>query len=91
MSDLSNDALEKSTISEEPPNVSHQADNSHDEEYPTTLKLLGVIVALVLAVFLASLDMNIITTAIPRITDDFHSLDDVGWYGSALFLTVAST
>lgn len=25
--------------------------------------------------------------AIPQITDDFNSLDDVGWYGSAYLLT----
>jgi MFS transporter, DHA2 family, glioxin efflux transporter len=29
-------------------------------------------------------------SAIPRITDQFHSLDQVGWYGSAFFLTLAS-
>ncbi|CAG8952776.1 hypothetical protein HYFRA_00009021 [Hymenoscyphus fraxineus] len=33
---------------------------------------------------------TIIATAIPQITDDFHSLSDVGWYASALFLTVAA-
>jgi MFS family permease len=33
---------------------------------------------------------TIVATAIPRITDEFHSLDDVGWYGSAFFLTLAS-
>ena len=60
-------------------------------DYPHGLSLLSVIIALVLAIFLASLDMNIIATAIPRITDDFHSLNDVGWYGSALFLTVAAS
>jgi hypothetical protein len=26
------------------------------------------------------------TKAIPRITTDFHSLNDVGWYGSAYLL-----
>jgi MFS family permease len=30
------------------------------------------------------------TTAIPRITDHFHSLNDVGWYTEAYFLTMAS-
>ena len=34
--------------------------------------------------------MTIVSTAIPRITDEFHSLDQVGWYGSAFFLTVAA-
>ena len=48
-----------------------------ENEYPGSLKLVSVVVALVLAVFLASLDMNIIATAIPRITDEFHSLDQV--------------
>lgn len=28
-------------------------------------------------------------TAIPKITEDFRSLDEVGWYGSAFFLTLA--
>ena len=29
----------------------------------------------------------VIATAIPRITDHFHSIEDVGWYGSAYLLT----
>jgi predicted MFS family arabinose efflux permease len=33
---------------------------------------------------------TIVATAIPSITDEFHSLDQVGWYGSAFFLTVAA-
>ena len=35
-------------------------------------------------------DQNIISTAIPRITDEFHSLDDIGWYGSAYLLSMCS-
>ena len=35
-------------------------------------------------------DRLIISTAIPQITDDFHSYTDIGWYGSAfLFATCA--
>jgi MFS transporter, DHA2 family, glioxin efflux transporter len=33
---------------------------------------------------------SIISTAIPRITSEFNSLADVGWYGSAFFLTLAA-
>ena len=33
---------------------------------------------------------TIVATAIPRITEDFNSLDQVGWYGSAFFLTLAA-
>lgn len=32
-------------------------------------------------------DRTIIATAIPKMTDEFHSLDDIGWYGSAFMLT----
>jgi MFS family permease len=39
----------------------------------------------------ASLDLTIITTAIPKITEQFHSLADVGWYGSAMSFPVAAT
>lgn len=35
-------------------------------------------------------DRTIIATAIPRITDDFNSIQDIGWYGSAYMLTAAS-
>ncbi|ERF72473.1 hypothetical protein EPUS_07682 [Endocarpon pusillum Z07020] len=45
-----------------------------------------VIAALCLAVFCQALDTTIIATAIPRITDEFSSLDDVGWYGSGYLL-----
>jgi MFS family permease len=36
------------------------------------------------------LSKTIVATAIPRITQEFHSLDDIGWYGSAFFLTLSS-
>ncbi|KAK5170475.1 uncharacterized protein LTR77_005063 [Saxophila tyrrhenica] len=48
-----------------------------------------VIVASLLVVFLVSLDRSIIATAIPRITDEFDSLNDIGWYGSAFLLTAS--
>ncbi|KAJ9647353.1 hypothetical protein H2199_002342 [Coniosporium tulheliwenetii] len=34
--------------------------------------------------------MTIVATAIPKVTDEFHSLEDIGWYGSAFFITVAA-
>lgn len=37
--------------------------------------------------FLVALDRTILGTAIPKITDEFHSIDDVGWYASAYLLT----
>ena len=59
-------------------------------EYPQGLRLAAVIVALVLSLFFVALDCTIVATAIPRITDEFHCLDRVGWIGSSFFLTLAS-
>ncbi|KAK2829894.1 hypothetical protein FQN49_007153 [Arthroderma sp. PD_2] len=64
---------------------------SGDEtEYPGKFALSFIVVALILSIFLIALDMTIVATAIPTITAQFNSLDQVGWYGSAFFLTVAS-
>ncbi|KAF2686071.1 MFS general substrate transporter [Lentithecium fluviatile CBS 122367] len=49
--------------------------------------LILTLVALSCAVFCVALDITIIATAIPRITDGFHALQDIGWYGSVYLLT----
>ncbi|KAE8139232.1 major facilitator superfamily domain-containing protein [Aspergillus pseudotamarii] len=56
-------------------------------EYPSITKVIVVILALYLAVFLVALDQTIIGVAIPKITDQFKSIEDIAWYGSAYFLT----
>ncbi|KAJ7158473.1 major facilitator superfamily domain-containing protein [Mycena filopes] len=61
-----------------------------DPEYPTGAKLVVLMIALAISVFLVALDNTIIATVIPKITNHFNSLDDVGWYGSAYLLTSAS-
>lgn len=59
-------------------------------DYPSAFPLTMIVIALAASIFLVALDMTIVATAIPKITDQFHSLDQVGWYGSAFFLTVGS-
>ncbi|RVD80194.1 uncharacterized protein DFL_008099 [Arthrobotrys flagrans] len=59
-------------------------------EYPTAWKLAVISIALCLSVFCMALDNTIIATAIPKITDHFKSLNDVGWYGSAYMLTTCA-
>ena len=49
-------------------------------------RLLLIIGSLMLAVFCMALDNTIIAVAIPQITDEFHALDDVGWYASGYLL-----
>lgn len=70
-----------------------EATPSDGEEEEAVVKLnrkqLAIMtVAMAFAIFLIALDETIISTAIPRITDQFHSLNDVGWYGSAYMLTM---
>ncbi|RXG41869.1 hypothetical protein VDGE_08061 [Verticillium dahliae] len=59
-------------------------------QYPTGMRLTFVFVALMLSIFLVALDMTIVGTAIPKITDEFKRLDEVSWYGAAFFMTVAA-
>lgn len=43
--------------------------------YPGMAKLIPILVAVMLSIFLVALDMTIVATAIPKITDQFQSLD----------------
>ncbi|KAK6698835.1 hypothetical protein SNK05_011657 [Fusarium graminearum] len=61
-----------------------------ETQWLTGWKLVSMITSLTLAAFLMLLDMSIISTAIPRITSDFHSLHDIGWYASAYNLSSAA-
>ncbi|KAI1386033.1 permease of the major facilitator superfamily [Hypoxylon trugodes] len=44
-----------------------------------------------LSTLIASLDLGIVATAIPAITDEFHVLNDIGWYSGACFILVGAT
>lgn len=57
---------------------------------PKTLKFWLILLSNFLAMFLVALDRTIVATAIPTITDEFHSLGDIGWYGSAYMLTTSA-
>ncbi|KAK8868908.1 MFS general substrate transporter [Apiospora arundinis] len=58
---------------------------------PKTLKFWAIMVSVFMAMFLVALDRTIIGTAIPKITDEFRSVGDIGWYGSAYQLTTAAS
>ncbi|KAF2188497.1 MFS general substrate transporter [Zopfia rhizophila CBS 207.26] len=58
--------------------------------YPATPKLILILSSCALSIFLVALDNTIISTAIPRIADEFRSLDDIAWYGSGFFVTMAA-
>ena len=69
---------------------SDEDDEVDDTVYPKSTQLVLITIALCLAVLCMALDNTIISTAIPKITDHFHSIDDVGWYGSAYLLTTCA-
>lgn len=58
---------------------------------PKTLHFWLIMLCNYLALFLVAIDRTILTTAIPRITDEFDSLGDIGWYGSAYMLASATS
>ncbi|CAH0020484.1 unnamed protein product [Clonostachys rhizophaga] len=81
--------------SEAPKRVSEVATGENQEAAPreNTLPILNLILigaALWFSIFLITLDGTIVANAIPTITDEFHKISDVGWYGSAYLLTQAA-
>ncbi|KAE8326992.1 major facilitator superfamily domain-containing protein [Aspergillus sergii] len=83
------DSVSQNQVAAEEP-VAHpneKPETGDDHKYPGRMSLTAIMVALNLAIFLVALDRSIIATAIPRITDDFHALNDIGWYGSSYLVT----
>ncbi|KAH7148207.1 major facilitator superfamily domain-containing protein [Dactylonectria macrodidyma] len=82
-------STEGRTLSRPPPIDTTEKDKV-EPEYPNIYKRAIIMISLYLAMFLIILDGSIIATAVPRITDDFHSIGDIGWYGSAYLLTTCT-
>ncbi|KAI0449640.1 efflux pump antibiotic resistance protein [Xylaria acuta] len=70
--------------------VTDAAHLSAQPEYPAGARLWLVMLTMGAALVLASVDMNIVATAVPSITDHFHTVADVGWYSSAFRLSVCA-
>lgn len=73
--------------SEKNPKEEDAAAAAAEPEYPAFAKVVVIILGLYLSVFLVALDQTIISVAIPEITNQFKSIEDIAWYGSAYFLT----
>ncbi|KAI1460283.1 major facilitator superfamily domain-containing protein [Annulohypoxylon moriforme] len=70
--------------------VPAKAPKQDSVQYVTGAKLVSIVVSICLAAFLMLLDTSIVSTAIPAISDEFHSLQDIGWYSAAYNLGSAS-
>lgn len=60
------------------------------EDQRTTLQTTLIIISLCLGVFLAALDVTIVTVAVPQISADFDSTAGYTWVGSAYLLANAA-
>ncbi|RMZ87331.1 hypothetical protein DV736_g5441, partial [Chaetothyriales sp. CBS 134916] len=75
--------------------LSSQEENAPEQkndEQPrlTGLPLYALLISMLLLIFIVILDISIVSTAIPRITDEFHTIADIGWYGSAYLISQCS-
>ncbi|KAK1995901.1 major facilitator superfamily transporter [Colletotrichum falcatum] len=70
--------------------LTHTPTSRSEIQYPSGLKLFLILISVFMTMFLVALDRLIIATAVPQITDDFHSVTDIGWYGSAYLLTTCA-
>ncbi|KAL4751942.1 hypothetical protein BDW72DRAFT_172484 [Aspergillus terricola var. indicus] len=66
-------------------------DTKESEEQPATGYMQGwalasLTVAFMSICFILAIDNTILATAIPQITSDFQSLNDIGWYGSSYLI-----
>ncbi|KAF5012270.1 hypothetical protein FDECE_1651 [Fusarium decemcellulare] len=68
-------------------NNARAAGEEDNIDYPHGLKLALIMTSAYLSMFLVALDRLIVSTAIPKITDEFGAVGDVGWYASAYFMT----
>ena len=59
-------------------------------EYPKGFKFTMICLSVALALTLTGLDLNIVATAVPKITDDFKTITDIGWYSAAYRLTLCA-
>ncbi|CAI6080605.1 hypothetical protein V2G26_011931 [Clonostachys chloroleuca] len=70
--------------------LNSQTDIGQQDEYPTGANLWLILLSVSGVLVLTSIDMNIVATAVPSITDHFHTVTDVGWYSSAFRLCLCA-
>lgn len=61
-----------------------------ETKYPTGTRFWLIMLSIGLNVTLGGMDVQIVSTAVPAITNSFHTVRDVGWYSSAYRLGMCS-
>ncbi|KAJ5732008.1 hypothetical protein N7493_003489 [Penicillium malachiteum] len=89
--DVLEKSLNDSSSQQDATNALEHTLTTESLKYPPMSKIIPIILAVYISMFLISLDRLIVGTAIPKITDEFHSVNDIGWYGSAYMLTSSAS
>lgn len=88
-SSASSESTKQDVVSEERPQLERKDSTPLEERSKGKIAL--IMTALGMATFLAALDVTIITTALPTISEYFHSSAGYTWIGSAYLLGNASS
>ncbi|CZS98682.1 related to MFS multidrug transporter [Rhynchosporium graminicola] len=72
------------------PQVGSSTPDDKALEYITGARLYLVLFGVTAVMFLVMLDMTIVVTVIPSISNDFDSIKDIGWYGISYLLSSAT-
>ncbi|KAL5116961.1 hypothetical protein ACEQ8H_005179 [Pleosporales sp. CAS-2024a] len=75
---------ERDASDAQPTNAQEQKGTQHPER--SKLKIALIMFSLAVAVLLVALDITIVTTALPTISDEFHSAAGYTWIGSAYLI-----
>ncbi|KAJ5338529.1 hypothetical protein N7452_005257 [Penicillium brevicompactum] len=88
----STESNEKALPLEKAETVPEQQDLEPEPEPDFNLwQQVPVFIAMSLGIFIQGLDSTIVGTATATISNEFNSITDIGWYGSAYLLTSCST
>lgn len=84
--------IESLSIEENPPDGPSPGIVAAEDEttYPTGIRFWLIMLCNAMVLTFIGLDMSIVATAVPSITDEFHTVADVGWYSSAFRLCACS-
>ena len=59
--------------------------------YPSGPQLWLNVVSMMLVCFLHGLDLTIVAPTVPAITNEFHTVSDIGWYSAVYGIVLSST
>lgn len=82
------DVADSGGLSERGPSTGAVAAAAAEDEtrYPTGIRFWLIVLACAIALVFMAIDTSVVSTAVPSITDEFHTVADVGWYASAFRL-----